>query len=52
MTLLTPKDFFGFKCSTFDVGQNSNGRFRFDQCRFGTMSIPNFNINGLRINQT
>jgi hypothetical protein len=46
MTLLTPKDFVGFKCSTFDVGQNSNGRFRFNQCQFGTMPIPKFDVNG------
>jgi hypothetical protein len=46
MTLLTPNDFFGFRCSISYVGQNSNGRFRFDKCRFGTMPIPNFDING------
>jgi hypothetical protein len=32
MILLTLEDIIGFKSSTFDVGQNSSGRSRVDEC--------------------
>jgi hypothetical protein len=32
MIVLTLKNIIGFTSSTFDVGQNNNGRSKVDQC--------------------
>jgi hypothetical protein len=57
MMILTPMNFVGFKCSTFNVVQSDNKGFWIGQCQFQTMPIPKLAISrwvreSLRINQT